>query len=92
MRGAAGGCSGATGKRQDPAVAGKTAAQACAPPVCGGGSGLVAAFAFFLAGAAQAYARQGLKAFLGDGVAAVAAAGHAVDDAGPPRSMAAGRA
>ena len=43
-------------------------------------SGLVAAaFAFFLAGAAQANTGQGFKALGGDGVAAFTAAGYAVD-------------
>ena len=40
---------------------------------------MAAVFAFFLAGAAQTHAGQGVKAFLGNGLAALAAAGHAVD-------------
>jgi hypothetical protein len=40
---------------------------------------LVAAFAFFLAGAAQANAGKGLKAFQGDGFAAITATGYAVN-------------
>ena len=40
---------------------------------------LVAAFAFFLAGAAQANAGKGLKAFQGDGFAAITATGNTVN-------------
>lgn len=43
---------------------------------------LASAFAFFLAGAAQADAGQGLQTLLGDGLTAFAAAGHAVDPVG----------
>ena len=44
-----------------------------------GNDSAVAVFSFFLAGAAQAHAGQRIQTLLGDGVAAFAAAGHAVD-------------
>ena len=52
------------------------------PPVVRYQKMLASAFAFFLAGAAQADAGQGLQTLLGDGLAAFAAAGHAVDPVG----------
>ena len=52
------------------------------PPVVRCQKMLASAFAFFLAGAAQADAGQGLQTLLGDGLTAFAAAGHAVDPVG----------
>ena len=67
------------GEHQDQAAAEKRAAGRAGPVANVREGRLVAAFAFFLAGAAQANAGKGLKAFQGDGFAAITAAGYTVN-------------
>ena len=67
------------GEHQDQAAAEKRATGPGSPVANVGEGRLVAAFAFFLAGAAQADAGKGLKAFQGDGFAAITATGYSVN-------------